>query len=127
MSSDREKTFDYYIILTERFPLPMGSIEGHKHEDFTKFIIDDFSKYDMQGEVLMDGEFKEIRETTEMELPIIRTQTYSRWICQEYAPEKHIQDPEAASADSTKEPYGEDFEFWKISDVNKYSMHDMFR
>jgi hypothetical protein len=58
VEGEREKTFDYYIVLTERFPLPMGGTEGHKHEDFSQFIIEDFSKYDMQGEVLMDAEFK---------------------------------------------------------------------
>ena len=54
-----------------------------------------------------------------MELPIVRTQKYTRWLCQEYEPERQ--------AGAEPVPYGEEYEFWKISDVKKYSMNDMFR
>ena len=35
---EEQKELDYYIVVTERFPLQGASQAGHKHEDFSDFL-----------------------------------------------------------------------------------------
>ena len=78
---DKPLETDYYIVITERFPLSMAKQEGHKHEDFSDFITKDWLNYDMLGELLYDAEYTRITEKTDMQLPFIRKHHLSKKMC----------------------------------------------
>lgn len=105
--------------MVTNFPLQFGNVEGHKHEDFTKFIFEDFPKYDMYAEFLFDEQFKEIPEVTDLKLPIIRKSKLTKKWCKEFSPGEKV------AEDSSD--YYDKYAFWSASNVQQWSLDDMFR
>ena len=48
MPEEQQEETDFYLVLSERFPLSMAATKqpGHKDGDFSDFMIQDFQKYD---------------------------------------------------------------------------------
>ena len=89
------------MLLVERFPLGYASQEGHKHADFSDFIMGDWGRYEFNGEMVFDAEFHDITESGGLRLPMFRKQHLKKKMCQELSP-----------IDQT--PYKDPYEFWSI-------------
>ena len=48
MPEEQQEETDFYLVLSEKFPLSMAATKqpGHKDGDFSDFMIQDFQKYD---------------------------------------------------------------------------------
>ena len=107
------------MVLTEAFPLSRGAATpGHKHGDFSDFMVSDFMKYEMQGELVFDAQFSEINDTEKLgkiRLPVLRKSHMKKKQCQELSP-------------IDGNPYGDPYGYYEvIGDFEWFSLNDMFR